>query len=564
MEDKEQKNKYNDDIEYTKIIKEQIKNEKEEIIKTITYERTEKKLGSGGFGTCYLFKSENGEFFAGKIINKNKYEKSKNYLQKEIKFLQSIHRSDIVEAKSFIEDENYIYILLEYCENGSLQELINQRTKLNEREVQCIIIQLIFTLNYLHTNRIIHRDLKPENLLFDKNMHLKVADFGLSTQLEKKSKKIKGPCGTLLYTAPEILEDKEYSFEVDIWSLGIIIYYLLIKSHPFYGGNKKELLDSIKKGVTFPETPKISDVAQDLIRQILQIEPSKRPVLSQIIYHDFFERENSLKYLSDPSSQNEYPDEILNKKSSNIILNSIVRPSIPIVIYDNIENLEKFKKNNIIEKDISIYIIQYLDLNKKFGIGYLLNNGHIGIYYKDKTILVLNQINQKYIYIDKKNNSEIHNLSETSEQLVNKINILKSFIKYYEKEEKNKNFVNKIETNTIKEQNEENNFIYVKRVIIDNKCIIFEFSNETKHIFFSDKVQIIISNKDNILTYIDKTGNKINLSLENIINNNCIELIRRLKYIKIINFNSVLQKMNQNNKSQHHNHNQEKEKIDNE
>lgn len=126
------------------------------------------------------------------------------------------------------EDQVNVYILLELCQNYTLNELIQRRHRLTELEVQCYLIQIIRALQYLHANNIIHRDLKLGNLFLNDKMELKLGDFGLATKLDFSKQKRYTVCGTPNYIAPEVLNGKcGHSFEVDIWSLGVIIYTLI-------------------------------------------------------------------------------------------------------------------------------------------------------------------------------------------------------------------------------------------------------------------------------------------------------------------------------------------------
>lgn len=111
-----------------------------------------------------------------------------------------------------------------------MNELIKRRKRLTEIEVQCYLMQILSAIKYLHNHRVIHRDLKLGNLFLSEKMEIKLGDFGLATKLEYEGERKRTICGTPNYIAPEILEGKEYghSYEVDVWSLGVIAYTLLI------------------------------------------------------------------------------------------------------------------------------------------------------------------------------------------------------------------------------------------------------------------------------------------------------------------------------------------------
>ena len=175
-------------------------------------------LGKGGFAKCYeLICQDNKKIFAAKMIplSELKTDRQKQKLLTEIKIHKSVHHQQIVAFGHYFKDKVNIYILLELCQNQTLNELFERRKKLIEIEVQCYIIQLIKGLQYLHSHRIIHRDLKLGNLFLNDKMELKVADFGLATKLDFEGERKKTICGTN-YIAPEVLYGTGHSYEVDI------------------------------------------------------------------------------------------------------------------------------------------------------------------------------------------------------------------------------------------------------------------------------------------------------------------------------------------------------------
>ena len=358
--------------------KSQISNNNFIKIKNIAYE-INKEIKKDKFFPMFLLINEKREKFAAKIFNKKALYKTfyLKLLEYNIEINKIIKgRNDFVQLEIEEENKNEIYLLFEYIENGTLKDLIKKRKKLTEKEVQCYIIQLIFALNYLHSKNIIFKNLKPSKLFIGNNMELKIGGLMLKKEINKILSDI--------YMADEIFKNN-YSFALDIWSLGIIIYYLLT------GENPSET-DLSKGEVRFPSNANLSIAAKDLLKQILVKDPENRPTLNQIIYHDFFNRNNILKYmpietLEEPPS--EFPEEILKKEVTLKDLKSIIKPIIPPITYDSIQNLDEIKRNEA--KDIDVYILHYLDYNSKFGVGYLLNNDYIGVYYRDKSLMTLNK-----------------------------------------------------------------------------------------------------------------------------------------------------------------------------
>ena len=211
--------------------------------------------------------------------------------------------SKVVKIKSYSENAEKVYIIQELCKNRALSDLVKKRGHLTEIEVQSYMFQIIQGLKYIHNNNIIHRDLKPSNIFISDKMELKIGDFGLIAKVSKDNDRHKECCGTYPYMAPEVFNpgEKGYSYEVDIWSIGIIMYNLLSGKLPFSSEftnkeeNEKEIKNLVLKGkFEFPDKDiknqdiEISNVAKNLITQILVIDAKKRPGLNQILYHDFF------------------------------------------------------------------------------------------------------------------------------------------------------------------------------------------------------------------------------------------------------------------------------------
>lgn len=171
-----------------------------------------------------------------------------------------------------------------------MSEMLKRRKKLSEPEVRYYLQQLVLSLQYLHRQLVIHRDLKLGNLFLDSNMRVKVGDFGLAAKLTYPEERKKTVCGTPNYLAPEILEGKDgHSFEVDIWSTGIVMYTLLVGKPPFEDKDMKTTYTRIlSNSYTFPDHTFVSEDAKSLIRNILQHRPERRPSLDDILSHRFF------------------------------------------------------------------------------------------------------------------------------------------------------------------------------------------------------------------------------------------------------------------------------------
>ena len=169
-----------------------------------------------------------------------------------------------------------------------------------ENEARFAFSQMTEAVGHCHKVNIVHRDLKPENLLYEgpaPNMTLKLADFGLA-QIVTPMKHLHTACGTPGYVAPEILKGKEYGAEVDMWSLGVILYILICGFPPFYEEHTPELFKIIKRGeYDFPEPywDDVSEEAKDLISKLLIVDPKKRYTAAQVFEHPWMASENQTK-----------------------------------------------------------------------------------------------------------------------------------------------------------------------------------------------------------------------------------------------------------------------------
>ena len=581
------------------IITEQLKlksnsSEKEKLRKYIKG----KLLGKGGFAKCYeLICKENNKVFAAKMISRSSIstERQRQKLLSEIKIHKSLHHQHIVSFEHVFEDNTNVYILLELCQNQTLNELFERRKKLTEIEVQCYMIHLIKALKYLHSHRVIHRDLKLGNLFLNDKMELKVGDFGLATKLDFEGERKKTVCGTPNYIAPEVLYATGHSYEVDIWAIGVIIYTLLIGKPPFETKEVKTTYNKIKKAeFSFPPNCKISLAAKNLIKKILILDPKKRPSLKEILEDDFFNQGIGIPKLLPLSAlaleppieyiKNYIPnieeDRIDNKENSITQKGSEKTLNLK-TIKPNEDNKNENEIINDKNKDINgnkidkknVKIIKWADYSNKYGLGYKLNNGQIGAYFNDTTKMVLNHDKKEFTYIDKKISDELEllytfSIDEYPIDLKNKVDLFIQFKNYFE-EENSKN--KKDESYSKSRDNEENeekkspqrhhhrnkkkkesknsdeddqnvnasmktieeiDFIFIKKWIKTRHAIIFRLSNKSIQVCFKDKTEIILNIANENVTYINKKGEENIYPINKALNSSNYEMNKRVKYTK--------------------------------
>jgi len=263
------------------------------------YYKFGKTLGQGSFATVKLATclADNSPW-AVKIIDKSALDKDDaKALQIECDTMIQVNHRNIVRLKEVYDNEKKFFMILEVCSGGELFDRIVEVEHYTEKEAQMTFAQMVDAVGHCHSQKIVHRDLKPENLLYagpPPNMDLKLADFGLASILSPL-KSLHTACGTPGYVAPEILSGTIYGKEVDVWSLGVILYILLCGFPPFYEEHTPKLFEIIKRGdYDFPSPywDDVSDDAKDLINKCLVVDPKDRYTCAQIFTHPWMKSEN--------------------------------------------------------------------------------------------------------------------------------------------------------------------------------------------------------------------------------------------------------------------------------
>ena len=278
------------------------------------------ELGIGSYGRVYLVTNKfNNKKYALKVINKNKLMQiyaDCRLVHNEVELHSKLNHPNIIKLYNMKETENEIQILLEYAQNGNLFDIIQKNNGLDELKAFEYFIQIVNAVYFLHQNNIIHRDIKPENILIGENDVLKLCDFGWAKELNVNKRATF--CGTMEYMAPEIVGSEMYDFSVDIWSLGILLYELIMGHSPFRSKSKKDrnIMIKIKKhDLVFDKDKNISKECIDLINRLLDVNPETRLKIKDIFEHPFIlANENKIK--NNKISQNK---ESLDDSNENAI-----------------------------------------------------------------------------------------------------------------------------------------------------------------------------------------------------------------------------------------------------
>ncbi|KNC86749.1 PLK protein kinase [Sphaeroforma arctica JP610] len=276
----------------TKTNRENVDTESSEIIGNDKHRyRKGKFLGKGGFARVYeITDVETGRVLACKEIRKASVAEPRTWAKvvSEINIHKKLRHTNIVQYEHFFEDNECVYIVLELCSNKTLLELLKTRKRLQDFEVKYYMLQMLAALQYLQAKNIIHRDLKLGNLFLSGDMKIKIGDFGLAAKCDDGERR-QTLCGTPNYIAPEILDKRGHGYEVDTWSMGVILYTLLVGYPPFESSNVKKTCKLIKSNsYSIPSEMNLSESATDLITSILNSDPEQRPTLEAILVHPFF------------------------------------------------------------------------------------------------------------------------------------------------------------------------------------------------------------------------------------------------------------------------------------
>lgn len=253
-------------------------------------------LGDGNFARVYHCVSrKSGEEYALKIIDKDKCKGKEQMIANEVAILRRVQHPNVVRLVEEFDVDSELYLVMELVKGGDLFDAIAAVSKFSEREASRLVGDLASGLSHLHALRVVHRDIKPENLLVGVGGVLKLADFGLATELPRDGSLLSTVCGTPTYVAPEILAETGYGLQVDVWAMGVITYILLCGFPPFVSqsNNQDELFDQILGGrfeFMSPYWDGISASAQELIRGMLQVDVTQRLTAVQVLVHPWLQQ----------------------------------------------------------------------------------------------------------------------------------------------------------------------------------------------------------------------------------------------------------------------------------
>ena len=235
-------------------------------------------IGKGSFGEVFLVKNKiNEQYYAMKILDKKTIisYNQEEHTKAERDLMVKVDCPFIIDIKFAFQDNQNLYLLTEFMQGGELFFHLYKEIRFKDEKAKFYAVEIILAIEFLHKKKMMYRDLKPENILIDKTGHIKLTDFGLSKILSKDKEKTYTICGTPQYLAPEVLTGEGYDDSVDWWSLGCILYKMLLGVDAFRFSRDQSLSpDMYETEIIIPDY--ITKNAKDLIKKLLVVNPKKR------------------------------------------------------------------------------------------------------------------------------------------------------------------------------------------------------------------------------------------------------------------------------------------------
>ncbi|CAI5681019.1 unnamed protein product [Oreochromis niloticus] len=524
-------------------------------------------LGKGGFAKCYeITDVETKQVFAGKIVPKSLILKQhqREKMTSEISIHQSLNHPNVVGFHGFFEDDDFVFVVLEICRRRSLLELHKRRKAVTEPEARYYMTQLLKGVQYLHNNKVIHRDLKLGNIFLNDDMDVKIGDFGLATKIEFDGERKKTLCGTPNYIAPEVLCKKGHSYEVDVWSLGCILYTLLVGKPPFETSCLKETYNRIKKNnYTIPWH--INPAATALIKRMLHADPTQRPTIAELQADEFITsgyiplrlpttcltvppRFSIAPSTSTELSQRRPLTAINNKGTEKVEMKDEpapreVEPS-ENHLRDMLQQLNTIIAAKPSEKAVVrqeeaedpacipiFWISKWVDYSDKYGLGYQLCDNSVGVLFNDYTRLIMYADGDSLQYIDKTATESYMSVRSFPSTLNKKITLLKYFRNYMSEH------LLKAGANIARREGDElARLPYLSLWFRTKSAIVLHLTNGTVQInFFQDHTKLILCPLMAAVTYIDEKRDFRTYKLSLLEEFGCSkELASRIRYAKLM------------------------------
>lgn len=333
-----------------------------------------KELGKGQFGVVYLAKKIGTEdLVAVKQMNRHKIDNNdilSQLLKTEVSVMHNITHPNILHLHEFMESKNSYYLVIDYCDNGDLEEHMKKTSKGGFSEQQCIyyLKQIMNGFQELRKHKIMHRDFKLANIFLMKDGTVVIGDFGFAKSgVEMTNTKL----GTPLTMAPELIQSNgnvSYTSKADLWSIGVVFYHMLQGRYPFFGMSNAELIKDIeKKTKSMPYKKEVSDLAKNLLQNLLVMDPNKRISWKNFFNHKIFGDPNEKMDMSNHGfssmMKTALASYIRNENNFRKHQNTdIVDPVDGGNGYGDIQN--KLDQKAVDEQDISEHFLEEMTINE--------------------------------------------------------------------------------------------------------------------------------------------------------------------------------------------------------
>jgi serine/threonine protein kinase len=283
------------------------------------------RIGSGSFSTIYKgYRTIDHLVVAIKKVHRVV---NTQYFRNEVELMKTISHPNIVRLYEVLQQNTYVYMIMEYCNGGDLSRYIQRQTnKYDQRYFH----QILIAFEYLHSKGIIHRDIKPPNVLIHQH-NVKISDFGFAKSMESTEDLHSTFCGSPLYMSPEILKRQTYSMRSDLWSLGVLLYELVTKEHPYMVQNAQQLMSLVEQGHRIDYNTIRSKYYRDIVVQLLEPNETQR-CSSDEFFRNLRKNDEFLEELDDLDGQKRFSTSEL---ISSAIVPKVSSNTIPIPVSAN-------------------------------------------------------------------------------------------------------------------------------------------------------------------------------------------------------------------------------------
>uniref|UniRef100_A0A8B9H4E0 Serine/threonine-protein kinase PLK n=1 Tax=Astyanax mexicanus TaxID=7994 RepID=A0A8B9H4E0_ASTMX len=360
-----------------------------------------KLLGKGGFARCYeMTDLASSRMYAVKVIPQSRVSKphQREKITNEIELHKTLQHKHVVKFSHHFEDQDNIYIFLELCSRKSLAHIWKARHTLTDPEVRYYLRQIISGLKYLHNKGILHRDLKLGNFFVNENMELRLGDFGLAAKLETVEQRKKTICGTPNYLAPEVLNRQGHGTESDVWSLGCVIGFQLVKIKETHLFLKVLYLLSLIEKKPSEDKEDISKLVSGMVKHSISRQISYKTVGVNEAPSPVGQLASSgpLDTPGEEESRKSAPRSFKGTVASSTdgegtLTPAAVAEAAKKVLTSCLSTMPTASKNPpCLEKPQPfLWVSKWVDYSNKYGFGYQLSNQNVGVLFNEGTHLSL-------------------------------------------------------------------------------------------------------------------------------------------------------------------------------